>query len=64
MVARKHFAMVQHNGHLCTKSGFSLQRMAEIWVLGLADQPTFAAIKQLELTSVVLHKVLAYCDFH
>ena len=43
--------MVEHNGPPCTRSGFDLQRMAEIWFLGTADQPTFTALNQLEIHS-------------
>ena len=53
MVGRGRFAMVQHNQSLCTRPGFGLRFTAETWFLGAAEQPTFAAFKQLELTSVV-----------
>ena len=53
MVGRGRFAMIQHNQSLCTRPGFGLRLTAEIWFLGTAEQPTFAAFKQLELTSVV-----------
>ena len=53
MVGRGRFAMVQHNGPLCTRPGFGLRCTAEIWLLVTADQPTFAAIEQSELTNVV-----------
>ena len=53
MVGRGRFAMVQHNQSLCTRPGFGLRSTAETWFLGTAEQPTFAALKQLELTSVV-----------
>ena len=53
MVGRGCFARIELNGPPCTRSGFDLQRMAEIWFLGTADQPTFATLKQIELTSVV-----------
>ena len=53
MVGRESFAMVQHNQSLCTRPGFWLRFTAEIWFLGMANQPTLAAFKQLELTSVV-----------
>ena len=52
--------MVQHNGPPCTKSDFDLQRTAKIWFLGTANQPTFAAIKQLEITSVALQQSALY----
>lgn len=45
--------MVPHNGPPCTRPGFGLQCMAEIWFLGTADQPTFAALQQFDLTSVI-----------
>ena len=45
--------MVQHNGHLCTTSAFSLHRRAENWFVGTVEQPTFASLKKLELTNVV-----------
>ena len=53
MVGRGRFAMVQHNQSPCTRPGFGLRFTAETWFLGAAEQPTFAAFKQLELTSVV-----------
>ena len=53
MVGRGRFAMVQHNQSLCTRPGFGLRSTAETWFLGTAEQPTVAAFKQLELTSVV-----------
>ena len=56
MVGRGRFAMVQHNQSLCTRPGFGLRFAAETWFLGTAEQPTFAASKQLELTNVVPYK--------
>ena len=47
------FAMVQHYEPPCTRSGFGLGCMAEIWFLGKAGHPIFAVLKQLELISVV-----------
>ena len=52
MVGRVRYVMVQHNQSLCTRPGFGLRFTAENWFLGTANQPTFAAFKQLELTSV------------
>ena len=52
MVGRGRFAMVQHNQSLCTRSGFGLRFTDETWFLSTAEQPTFAAFKQLGLTSV------------
>ena len=45
--------MVQHNQSLCTRPGFGLRFTAETWFLGTAEQPTFAAFKQLEITSAL-----------
>ena len=53
MVGKAGYAKVQHKGPLCTRSGFGSQCLAKIWILGTDDQPTFAVLKQLELTSVV-----------
>ena len=53
MVGRGRLAMVQHNQSLCTRPGFGLRFTAETLFLGAAEQPTFAAFKQLEFTSVV-----------
>ena len=53
MVGRGRFAMVQHNQTLCTRPCFGLRFTAETWFLVTAEQPTSAALKQLELTSVV-----------
>ena len=53
IVGSGRFAMLQHNQSLCTRPGFGLCFRAETWFLGMAEQPTFAAFKQLELTSVV-----------
>ena len=39
--------MVKHNRPLCTRSGFGLWCKAEILSLCMANQPFFAAIKQL-----------------
>ena len=53
MVGTGRFAMVQHNQSLCTRPDFGLRSTAETWFLGTTEQPTSAAFKQLELTSVV-----------
>ena len=53
MVGRGRFAMAQHNQSLYTRPGFVLRFTAETLFLGAAEQPAFAAFKQLELTSGV-----------
>ena len=53
MVGRGRSAMVQHIQSLCTRPGFGLRSTAEIWFLTTAEQLTFAAVQQLELTSAV-----------
>ena len=53
MVGRGRFAMVQPNQSPWTRPGFGLRFTAENWFLGTANQPTFAALKQLELTEAV-----------
>ena len=52
MVGRGRFAMVQHNQSLCTRPDFGLRFTAEIWFLATANEPTFAAFKQLETSAV------------
>ena len=60
MVGRGRFAMVEHNQSLCTRPGFGLRSTAETWFLDTAKQPTFAAFKQLELTSDVPQQSALY----